>query len=128
MKPGSAMQSGAGTGTGTGTAESAFMARLRRPGHPARVTVATLSLKATYVTPTGRLCQLQPQPRHGVGAGGDSFSFLYVDVEAAFRTGRPTAVERDGFRLAAANIGLLREVMREVGREVGRDAGREVAP
>lgn len=102
MKPGTALQS----------AESAFMSSLRRPGHPARVTVATLNLNATYLTPTGRLCKLLPQAKHGPGAAGDSFAFHYLDLSGRQRSVEPS--ERDGFRLAAANIGLLREVMREV--------------
>lgn len=78
----------------------------RRPGRG--VTVASLSLHATYQAPSGRLCRLvrrfgEPEP----GSMSDSFSFQYTDCpDTEYHR------EREGFRLTAANVPMLREVLR----------------
>lgn len=84
------------------------MTQMQRLARQHRVTVANLSIKSTYATPSGRLCKLLPNS--DCGRDIDSFSFYYLDEPLV----RPinNIAKREGFRLSSANIGLLREVVR----------------
>lgn len=66
---------------------------------------ADLRLDAVYVSPSGRLCRLAPPPKHGPGSTGASFLFDYLAAPGRDLLG-------DSFRLARANVGILREVRR----------------
>jgi hypothetical protein len=81
-----------------------FMPQPRRPGRD--VTVATLSINALYQAPSGRMCTLLPRTRE-TPPEFDTFNFVYTDS-----TRSQDPLDRDGFRLTAANVGILREVMR----------------
>lgn len=70
------------------------------------VKVAELRLDAVYVSPSGRLCRLAPQPKHGPGSTGASYLFDYLPAP-----GRGL-LDADSFRLTRQNVGLLREVRR----------------
>jgi len=75
--------------------------------------VVPLRADVVYRAPSGRRCQWLPDPRVSDGrfqtVPADAL-FVYLDMPAGgVRRGR-AAVWNDGFRLAAANWKLLREV------------------
>ena len=85
--------------------------RFYQPLRPGRdVTVATLSLSAVYQAPSGRLCRLTRRfEKHRPGEEAGSFNFTYIDASGAATDYR---MDSDGFRLTAANVSMLREVLR----------------